>query len=154
MLSEWYDELKEIRKCIDCYLCYSAGGNNPDHFTLFCTKPHLLVYLQESKENGSRWWPAKVLSENDDGTVNTACFGDYKRAVNYKFAQCIIFADTDEELSKKIKEAEEAVEQAKLAISKKSKKSKQIIEGKEAFVRAFEVIQIDFFLKKFHVFLK
>lgn len=124
---EWCNELKEIQKCIDCYYSWMKSEHDEDYFTKCCTKPHLLIYVQESKKDGSQWWPAKVLSENDDGTVAIECFGDHLRA-NYKFEQCILYSDTEKDLRKK----------AENAIASKKK------FHKKEFVRAFKVIKIDY----------
>lgn len=133
---DWCNEVKEIRMCIDCYYSRLTSENNPDYFTLVCKKPHLLVYVQESKADGSRWWPAKVLSEND-GTATIQYFGDHSQADNYKFKQCYIFADTEKDLRKKVGQAS------------KSKKKRNTME----FECAFKVITIDFLLSEFHILL-
>lgn len=104
---------------------------DPNYFTLVCsTKPHLLVYVQESAEDGSRSWPAKVLLVNDNDTVTIECFGDHLRE-EYNFDQCELYSDTNKDLRKKM---ENAI---------KSKSRVNAITKKEEFVRAFKVIKID-----------
>lgn len=127
---EWCNELKEIQKCIDCYYSWLMSEYNDDYFTMVCTKPHLLVYVQESKKDGSRWWPAKVLSVNDDDNkVNISCFGDHLRA-DYAFDQCLLYSDTEKDLRKKAEKA--------------AKSKKQF--HKAEFIQAFKVIKNYLFL--------
>lgn len=126
---EWSNEFKEIRVCIDCYYSWLKSENNDDHFTLVCTKPHLLVYVQELKKDGSRWWPAKVLSVNGNDMVTISCFGDHLRA-DYKFGQCILYSDTEKDLREMAEKAENAI------------KSKKKIQNKKEFACAFKVIKI------------
>lgn len=108
MKNDWLNELKEIQSCTDCYYSWLTSDKDKDYFTRVCTKPHLLVYLQECKEDGSRWWPAKVLSVNDNGTVNIECFGDHLRSSKYKFNQCRLYADNEKELRDRTKQATKA----------------------------------------------
>lgn len=100
----WNEDLKCITCCIDCYYYWMIEEDNDDFFTLVCTKPHLLVFHQESEQDGSRWWPAKVLSDNGDGTVIVECFGAHKRT-DCKLEQCILYADSEEELREKMEQA-------------------------------------------------
>lgn len=127
---DWIAVLEEIRMCINCY-CFKL--KNEDYVTLVCSKPHLLVYLPD---NFGRRWPAKLFGENDDEKANTQCFGDDMISNEYNFEQCLIYADTDEDLRKKTKQAENS----------------KIKKYKTEFVSAFKVIQIDILLNEFHFF--
>lgn len=130
--NEWCEEVKVIRKCIDCYEFWTTSEKNTDYFTLVCTKPHLLVHIKEPRAKGSRMWPAKVLSVNDDSTVTIECFGDYLRG-NYKFDECLLYS--------------ESVECARGANTKKSKLGKQ-----QEYKRTFPVVKINLLLKVSSIF--
>lgn len=89
---DWRRELDVIRKCIDCYVLWTEKDEDEDYFTFVCTKPHLLVFVKDSKE--SSLWPAKVTCVNNDGmTVSVECFGDHLQA-EYPFEQCYLYSDT------------------------------------------------------------
>lgn len=124
--NEWDQELKEIQKCIDCYHFWTTSEAGSDYFTLVCSEPHLLVYVQESESDGSRWWPAKVISVDGNSTVTIQCFGDHLRA-DYKFEQCNLYSDTEDDLRKKMEIAQIAM------------KSKKRIKMKKEYKCAFEV---------------
>lgn len=129
---EWCEEVKDIRKCIDCYELWTTSEKNTDYFTLVCTKPHLLVHVKEPKAKGSRKWPAKVLSVNDDSTVTIECFGDYLRG-NYNFDECLLYS--------------ESLERAREANAMKSKLGKQ-----KEYKRTFPVVKIGLSLSVFDFF--
>lgn len=132
LLDNWYEEYENIRKCTDCYYYWLKHEidpqSEPHHFTLLCSKPHLLVYVRESRKDGLRWWPAKVLSVNSnrEKRVEIECFGDHLRAA-YKFVDCILYSDTMEDLKKK----------AQIAM-----KSKNPVKNEE-YKRAFKVMRIN-----------
>ena len=121
----WKIELEVIRMCVDCYFYWAMKKKNDSYSTKVCTKPHLLVYTQEPEEEGSRWWPAKVLSISKNNTVNIESFGDNLRSYCEKY-ECILYADTTEDILKK---------------SQKAVKSMNTYKKKE-FVRAFKVEKI------------
>lgn len=134
---DWSKEAKEIQKCIDCrYNSWITGEIDENYFTLMCAKPHLLVYIPESKRDGSRWWPAKVLAVNDNRKVTIECFGDHLRG-EFNFGRCILYSDSAEDLCKKTE------------LAKKSK----IEFHKKEFESAFEVRKIDIITNSILYFL-
>lgn len=135
---EWRKEGIDIKKCIDCYYFWTTNnedGRNNDYFTLVCTKPHLLVYVKESREDGSRKWPAKVLSVNGNKMVTIECFGDYLRG-DYKFDECYLYSDAEKSLRTKAMDAEKSTNELKRA----------------EFIRSFKVINIDLYRKWYDSF--
>lgn len=97
LIEDWRVTFEVIRKCVDCYEYWTTSKNNKDYFTLLCTKPHLLVFVREAKENGTWMWPAKVLSvDNDKNVVAVEFFGVYLRG-EYTFDECFLYSDAQEE---------------------------------------------------------
>lgn len=133
---DWHKELKEIQRCIDCYYVYTTSEDGDDYFTLVCSQPHLLVYVQESECDGSRWWPAKVISVDGNSKVTIQCFGDHLRSA-YKFVDCILYSDTEDDLRKKAEDARNAMKSKKLAMKKEYKCAFEVMKSLFIFETVF-----------------
>lgn len=112
---DWNSHLITIRKCIDCYYNWTTEKENKDFFTKVCAKPHLLIYIQRTRDYGSRLWPAKVLSINDAGLMLFEFFGSHEQGnTNLNDFYCILYSDTDENLRKKINDAKNSTKKIKM----------------------------------------
>lgn len=100
----WHKELKDIRKCVDCYEIFTTNETDEDYFTRVCTKPHLLAYVKEAKHHGPRMWPVKVLSVADEKKIVTVeFFGDHDLE-DFTFDECFLYSDGQEIARKKANE--------------------------------------------------
>lgn len=77
MLKFTREELYNIRLCYECYK--NANQFKDNWFTMPCENPHLLVW---AKYESYPYWPAKLMSMNDNNKVDVRFFGvEHKRTV-------------------------------------------------------------------------
>lgn len=70
-------DLKEIRRCPDCYRI-SNEKTEKMWFSIPCNPPHQLVY---AKQKGYSYWPAKVMKIEDD-VYDVRFFGGHHGRAN------------------------------------------------------------------------
>ncbi|XP_058823136.1 MYND-type zinc finger-containing chromatin reader Zmynd8-like isoform X3 [Topomyia yanbarensis] len=81
-------EMNEIEACNECYF---NANTCKTWFTEVCTKPHLLVW---AKLKGFPFWPAKLMSVNNNQLVDVRFFGDHDRAW-VPIKECLLFCEKD-----------------------------------------------------------
>ncbi|XP_058445946.1 MYND-type zinc finger-containing chromatin reader Zmynd8 isoform X2 [Malaya genurostris] len=81
-------EMNEIEACNECYF---NANTCKTWFTEVCTKPHLLVW---AKLKGFPFWPAKLMSVNNNQLVDVRFFGDHDRAW-VPIKECFLFCEKD-----------------------------------------------------------
>lgn len=66
---------EEIRSVLKCAECYKNAHNHPEiSFVMPCKSVHLLIW---AKAVGYSYWPAKVMSIDDENMVHVRFFGDH-----------------------------------------------------------------------------
>ena len=85
MLKDCQFYLRELEQCRDCF--FHSNEKLDDHwFCQPCRPPHKLVF---AKQKGFPYWPAKVMKENNDNTIDVRFFGSHHdRALIVK--SCVI----------------------------------------------------------------
>ncbi|XP_055640789.1 MYND-type zinc finger-containing chromatin reader Zmynd8 isoform X2 [Toxorhynchites rutilus septentrionalis] len=81
-------EMNEIEACNECYF---NANTSQTWFIEVCAKPHLLVW---AKLKGFPFWPAKLMSVNNNQLADVRFFGDHDRAW-VPIKECFLFCEKD-----------------------------------------------------------
>lgn len=78
MYSDCLYDLKEIRRCPDCYRLSNEKADKM-WFCIPCDPPHQLVY---AKQKGYPYWPAKVMNIDENNVYDVRFFGGHHLRAN------------------------------------------------------------------------
>lgn len=81
----------EVNELESCVYCYEDSFQHQDWFVRVCKRPHLLVW---AKLKGYPYWPAKIMSINQQQSADVRFFGAHDRAW-VPTTSCMLFCDKD-----------------------------------------------------------